>query len=812
MAGAQAAAGDGRASATLALTGLTAASAAGLLRVFSGGRWVGPVFATLLVIHLVCWLMRRRHLPHLVAALGALVATGLTATWTIFGYTTYYGFVTGRTFHQANLALQALSDEFATTLAPVVPTRGFEVLAVGGAALAAALADWCAFRWRSPLIGVLPGLAIFIFCCTSGDLKARAALIGLEVAAICAFLLAERATSDAGQVWFAGIRSGIATWSAAAGSVIAAAAIVAAIALAPALAPHDGNGVLGWNHGLGQNGGERIVPNPLVNLTTELIQDQNVKAFTVTSSAPSYWRLTSLDDFTGQTWISTGSYGGVGKRLPGTVPATGATRSVQAQFVIQALDSPWLPAQFTPVSVEGVHHVTYDPDSGSLLTSASTADGLHYSVSSYQFLDTLNAAQLQAAPSFSITGSLAQDLQLPNDLPATIGQLASTVTAGANTEYDKALAIETYLRGPQFRYTLHPPTDGSGNNALTNFLFVTRAGYCQQFAGAYAVLARAAGLPTRLAVGFVTGTQSHGGYQVYDRDAHTWPEVYFGPQFGWVPFEPTPGFAIPGTQSYTQTKGGSPTGPNQTTPTTVPSTPATTDPGSNPASAKPKLSVPSASPSTVTGHHSGGPSPWLLVVPGAVLAWLALNGLGPLLITRLRRRRAVAGGARSVVLTAWDEVMAELVWHGFRREAAETDDEFADRATTGLRRAGLGDAGSPWAHGGMVELAAIARRARFASSLPDSAPERARAAAGEVVARLHHGLTGKRRLARWWTPTPGTWQKAVAAVTPGRSADDELADRAWAAAGAGSLSAPGLGLISAGEEPGASRRRWRHRD
>ncbi|MST35017.1 hypothetical protein GHK86_20090, partial [Acidimicrobiaceae bacterium USS-CC1] len=100
-------------------------------------------------------------------------------------------------------------------------------------------------------------------------------------------------------------------------------------------------------------------------------------------------------------------------------------------------------------------------------------------------------------------------------------------------------------------YSLHPPVDGSGIGAIETFLFSTRTGYCQQFAGSYAVLARSIGLPTRLAVGFTTGRRiGPHRYQVTDADVHTWPEVWF-PRYGWVPFEPTKGvpgagFAIPG--------------------------------------------------------------------------------------------------------------------------------------------------------------------------------------------------------------------------------------------------------------------------
>ena len=213
---------------------------------------------------------------------------------------------------------------------------------------------------------------------------------------------------------------------------------------------------------------------------------------------------------------------------------------------MQALDSVWLPDAFTPVAVSGVRHVSYDPVSGSLITSHPTSDGLTYTVTSYQFLSDLDPASWRRRR--PCHHQCAQTLRaLPKSVPEAVKALAERITAGQSTEYGKALALQNFFLGPAVTYNLNPPDDGYGISALTNFLFDTKQGYCQQFAGAYAVLARAIGLPTRLAVGFTTGTDSDntGTYQVTDGDAHTWPEVYFGPEYGWLPFEPTKSFVDP---------------------------------------------------------------------------------------------------------------------------------------------------------------------------------------------------------------------------------------------------------------------------
>ncbi len=106
-------------------------------------------------------------------------------------------------------------------------------------------------------------------------------------------------------------------------------------------------------------------------------------------------------------------------------------------------------------------------------------------------------------------------------------------------------AIERHLRR-RYAYDEVPPDDDVPLNA---FLFVDRAGYCQQFSGAMALMLRTIGIPSRVVSGFSSGEREQGGgaFQVSDRDAHSWVEVYFN-GIGWVPFEPTPSAAPAGEQ------------------------------------------------------------------------------------------------------------------------------------------------------------------------------------------------------------------------------------------------------------------------
>ena len=130
-------------------------------------------------------------------------------------------------------------------------------------------------------------------------------------------------------------------------------------------------------------------------------------------------------------------------------------------------------------------------------------------------------------------------LQLPRALDARIPQLARQITSSAKNPYDKARAVEQFLR-TRFRYTLKL-TENSGADPLTRFLFTTHAGHCEYFASAMAVLLRTQGIPTREVNGFLAGEYNDlaGDYIVRASDAHSWVEVYF-PGNGWQTFDPTP--------------------------------------------------------------------------------------------------------------------------------------------------------------------------------------------------------------------------------------------------------------------------------
>jgi transglutaminase-like putative cysteine protease len=485
-----------------------------------------------------------------------------------------------------------------------------------------------------------------------------------------------------------------------------------------------------------------------VDLQTRLIQLAQTPVFTVQSPVPSYWRLTSLDNFNGQTWTSTGSYRSFHSRLPGTGEIPPGTRTVQQSFQIENLDSVWLPDAFTPVMVQGVRGVSYDANTGSLITSRQTSNGMTYTVTSYQYLSTLDAADLEAAPALTNLSSLKDDLQLPSSVSPRVRALAKAITAGKSSEYAKALALQNFFQSAPFTYSLNPVTDGSGNQALDTFLFETHSGYCQQFAGAYAVLARAAGLPTRLAVGFATGSSiATDEYQVLDQDAHTWPEVYFGPKFGWLPFEPTPSFSDPGASNYAPSTniGANPANPGADQLPVAPkgSAQGAGAKGQSQRTTPTTTAAPSSSGSSAKRTGAWSPLLWILPV---IVAWIGVNAIVRRLRWRLRRGAPGDDRGGRQVLARWADVSEMLAWWGVARQPSETDDEFARRAADRISRQ-LREP-SPWLVGGVLRMAGLAREASFAAEVPAGRPREAALVATEIHQRLFRSANA-RQLLTW---------------------------------------------------------------
>jgi transglutaminase-like putative cysteine protease len=128
-------------------------------------------------------------------------------------------------------------------------------------------------------------------------------------------------------------------------------------------------------------------------------------------------------------------------------------------------------------------------------------------------------------------------LQLPDSLPERVRAKAKEVTTAFSNPYDRAAALEKYLRA-NIKYDDQVKEPPMGVDGVDYLLFERPAGYCNYYASAMAVMARVVGIPARVASGYTLGEYADGVFHIVEANAHSWVEVYF-PTYGWIEFEPT---------------------------------------------------------------------------------------------------------------------------------------------------------------------------------------------------------------------------------------------------------------------------------
>ncbi|HYM16559.1 MAG TPA: transglutaminase domain-containing protein [Dehalococcoidia bacterium] len=250
-------------------------------------------------------------------------------------------------------------------------------------------------------------------------------------------------------------------------------------------------------------------------------------------------------------------------------------------------------------------------------------------------------------------------LQLPSNLPGRIAAKARDVTRSASTPYDEAAAIEAYVRTFPIDYNV--PVTPPGRDTVDYFLFDLQRGYFDYHASAMAVMLRTLGIPARVASGYALDASSRAGgaYNLTERDAFAWPEVYF-PNIGWVEFSPTP------SQPLIQRPG--------TVPATTTGTPGSSRSPLNPEN--PDLGITSGSPATapaVTAKPGRGASPpWLLVL--AVIGGIVAVSAGG---AKLAWEWGMGGLARPAQL--WEKTARLATLAGMRPRPSETPREFSAR-------------------------------------------------------------------------------------------------------------------------------------
>ena len=268
------------------------------------------------------------------------------------------------------------------------------------------------------------------------------------------------------------------------------------------------------------------------------------------------WRGVALNVFDGKVWSNSfeqrqvrpgpdGSYPLRPPQPPGT-PAT-PRRSIHYRVLMEPLGTNVFFLAERPRSLTG-NYRPVTTDAGGAVYDLD----LDHPVNRYEADSELpdpDVDDLRLASNTPPAGA-EEYLKLP-PLDIRIPQLAEEITASSPSNYDKALAIEQYLR-TRFGYTLELPR-AQPKDPLANFLFERKQGHCEYFASSMAVMLRTLHIPSRIVNGFRTGEFNDltGQYVVRASNAHSWVEAYF-PGTGWVSFDPTPAGSLPSRTGWSR--------------------------------------------------------------------------------------------------------------------------------------------------------------------------------------------------------------------------------------------------------------------
>jgi transglutaminase TgpA-like protein/transglutaminase superfamily protein len=350
-----------------------------------------------------------------------------------------------------------------------------------------------------------------------------------------------------------------------------------------------------------------------------------------------YWRLAVLTEFDGEQWLPPTRYTRAGLGVPAPSGAAGhEVTSVAQSVTIEGLEGPFLPSMDRPVRI-GPPVTAVDADSGMLITNPSVHRGLTYTVSS---LGARNSADGTCVLSPSTAGDRA--LAYPPELASPLKSLVGSGCTGSFAVF--ANELEQRLNTGRSNLA-GVPSAGTSIGVLSDFLRPGGTGTVVEFAASFALAVRAAGIPSRLVVGFGSQSTVAGqAHDVYGRDVALWVDVFL-PGRGWTAYHPTT--------------------PPATAPGPAGSADTTIAPPSSSPSPSPSPSV-SASPSRPTsGSGPVGPMlgtvgrPVALATAGVVVGYLVTVLLVPTL-RRQRRRRQRLPRVRG--LGAWHDVLDELAY------------------------------------------------------------------------------------------------------------------------------------------------------
>jgi hypothetical protein len=594
-----------------------------------------------------------------------------------------------------------------------VPPRGAALLAAAGIGIVAAAVDLIAVRLRSPAIAGLPLLVLFSVPVTTNAKESGLAETGAFCLGITGFLAMLAADGrERLRVWgrVVTVWHGTSTDEpghgpdtkalSASGRRIGLAAVCLAIivpVLLPSLRAHP---LFAKGHGTGIGGPDYVsLPQPLAQMQRQLQETnpQPVLTYRTGNGQSQYLQIFVLNFYpASQQWTlvppDAKAYHDVSGR--GLLPAApGVVSSSQVQVVRTQVTMgqvagyqgkiSFLPLPYAPASLRARGSWREDDATSMVYSTGIPLHGLRFTATSD--VPDPSPAWLAGANAGLPPGNPADYFSYTGPHRRALIRLARDITRRAKTAGQRAVILQNwFLDSGLFTYSTSTKIPNS-DTGLYDFLTRERVGDCQQFAFAYAILARLLGIPSRVVIGFTGGTrQPDGKWLVTTADAHAWPELFLAGA-GWLRFEPTPGgpigqgTAVPPSYAIAVAKGS----------TTLPGSSSTTGPstaGSKSAShpgAGTRLKHPDAGGGVhntgARGAHRGSGAAFPYALAAAIV--IALAAIGPLAsraFVRQRRWRTARGEA-GVAHAAWRELTDDLTDLGIGARPSESPRTVADR-------------------------------------------------------------------------------------------------------------------------------------
>jgi transglutaminase-like putative cysteine protease len=693
-------------SAELALVALTIVAVISLERLFADLSFLRELLILVIGSHIVAAACRRAQLSMAWSTPISGIALVILGTAVFYPDASALIVPTRETLSLLGDDLREAWQIFSDDAAPVPPVRGFLVTTSVVVWYGAFLADWAAFRLRSPLEAVAPATAVFVFASLLGVDRneiAHGLLFALGLLAVLITMRAERQIRE--EVWVAGGTAAGVRTTLRLGATAGVVAVIVGALIAPRLPGATAQPLLDISE-INNGPQTRAVISPLVQVAAQLIEQTDVELFSVKvdQSQRDYWRLMALTTFEDEIWRRSSNFDEARGPVESDIASTVPTRTVTQEVTIAALGNIYLPAAYEVSNIidSGEIGLEYEVATGALVVERGfnqVPSGFTYTIESQ--VPDYSPEDLPDRAAAGLSGEFIRELtQLPEECkpgettvgsgcwpPGVTARAERIVSeAGATNDLERMQALQSFFLDPSlFTYDLDVALDQSVDD-MNTFLTIGR-GYCQQFASTFAAMARSLGVPARVAVGFTWGdwSEARQEYVISGKHAHAWPEVYFA-GVGWIIFDPTPGRSrgydsditgLAEPEQYGANLDAEESTTEESAAVTESTVPPADDAGGESATATTLPNIGSADEVIIPVEDSRGRGTWIAVALLAAL--LLMIGFVPLtqFLRRRRRMAMVAADPLGRGEMAWDEALRALGLVGLTIRPGQTSHEFA---------------------------------------------------------------------------------------------------------------------------------------